>query len=49
MNGDDLWYLKTIQNEEIRDEMLSVANLSESQADSNQVFNLIKAHLLSKE
>jgi len=26
MNDDNLWYLKTIQNEAIRDEMVSVAN-----------------------
>ena len=26
MNEDNLWYLKTIQNTEIRDEIISVAN-----------------------
>ena len=26
MNDDNLWYLKTIQNNEIREEMVSVAN-----------------------
>ena len=26
MNEDNLWYLKTIQNVEIRDEIVSVAN-----------------------